>query len=80
MLRHKTFGCVAMGNAVLFILMFGFLIYSSGSGVSRMQVVMSEMNLILLCFVQAKTICRFIFFLAALVVVCVDVDADVIIA
>ena len=31
----RTFGCVAMGSAVLFILRSRLLLYSAGSGVNR---------------------------------------------
>ena len=37
--RPRTFGCVAMGSAVLFISRSRLLLYSAGSGVNRMQVV-----------------------------------------
>ena len=37
--RPRTFGCVAMGSAVLFILRSRFLLYSEGSGVNRVKVV-----------------------------------------
>ena len=37
--RPRTFGCVAMGSAVLFILRSRLLVYSAGTGVNRMQVV-----------------------------------------
>ena len=49
------------------------LIYSAGSGVNRVQVVLSGFSMRLFCFVQAKTFCRYgcIYFLAVLV--CVDV-------
>ena len=40
-LRPRTFGCVAMGSAVLFIFRSRLLLYSAGSGVSRVQVVLS---------------------------------------
>ena len=30
--RHRTFGCVAMGIAVLFVLRSRLLLYSAGSG------------------------------------------------
>ena len=33
--RPITFGCVAMGSAVLFILRSRLLLYSAGSGVNR---------------------------------------------
>ena len=33
----KTFWCVAMGSAVLFILRSRLLLYSAGSGVIRVQ-------------------------------------------
>ena len=39
--RSRTFGCVAMGSAVLFIFRFILLLYSAGSGVNRVQVVLS---------------------------------------
>ena len=58
MLRPRTFGCVAMGSAMLFILRSRLLLYSSGSGVNRVQVV-SELSVRLFCFVQAKTLCRY---------------------
>ena len=32
--KPRTFGCVAMRSAVLFILMFRLLLYSAGSGVN----------------------------------------------
>ena len=34
-----TFGCVAMGSALLCILRSRLLVYSAGSGVNRVQVV-----------------------------------------
>ena len=55
----KTFGCVAMGSAVLFIVGSRLLVYSSGSGVNRVQVVLSGFSMILFCFLQAKTLCRY---------------------
>ena len=33
--RPRTFGCVAMGSAALFILRYRLLLYSAGSGVNR---------------------------------------------
>ena len=70
--RPRTFGCVAMGSALLFIVRSRLLVYSAGSGVNRVQVVLSGFRFY---FVQAKTLCRFgcMYFLAALVLVCVDV-------
>ena len=63
--RHRTFGCVAMGSVVLFILRSRFLLYSA---VNRVQVVLSGFSVRLFCFVKAKTLCRYgcMFFLAAL--------------
>ena len=42
---------------------------------NRVQVVLSGFSMRLVCIVQAKTFCRYgcIYFLAALVLVCVDV-------
>ena len=73
--RPRTFGCVAMGSAVLFILRSRLLLYSAGSEVNRVQVVLSGFSVRLFCFIQAKTLCRYgcMYFLAALVHVDVDV-------
>ena len=51
------------------------LIYSAGSGVNRVQVVLSGFSKRSFCFVQAKTVCMYgcMYFLDALVLVCVDV-------
>ena len=71
--RPRTFGCVAMGSALLFIVRSRLLAYSAGSGVNRVQVVLSGFSKRLFCFVQANTLCRYgcMHFLAVLV--CVDV-------
>ena len=53
--RHRTFGCVAMVSALLCILRSRLL----GSGVNRVQVVLSGFNMRLFCFVQTKTLCRY---------------------
>ena len=73
--RPRTFGCVAMGSGVLFILRSRLLLYFAGSGVNRVQVVLSGFSVILFCFIQARTLCRYgcIYFLVALVLVCIDV-------
>ena len=48
--------------------------YSAGSGVNRVQVVLSLFSMRLFRFVQAKTLCMYgIYFLAALVLVYADV-------
>ena len=72
--RPITFGCVAMGSAVLFV-RSRLLLYSTASGMTRVQVVLSGFSVILLCFVQTKTLSRYccMYFLAAAVLVCVDV-------
>ena len=69
--RPRTFGCVAMGSALLFIVRSRLLVYSAGSGVNRVQVVLSGFSKRLFCFVQAKTSCRYgcMYFLAALILV-----------
>ena len=76
----RTFGCVAMGSALLFIVRSRLLVYSAGSGVNRVQVVLSGFSKRLFCFVQAQTLCMCrmcmygcMYFLAALVLVYVDV-------
>ena len=65
--RPRTFRCVVMSSALLFILRSRLLLYSAGSGVNRMQVVLFGFSVRLFCFVQAKTVCRYgcMYFLAA---------------
>ena len=72
--RSRTFGCVAMGCAFLCIFRSSLLVYYAGSGVNRVQVVLSGFSMRLFCFVQAKTLYRYgcIYFLVAIVLVCVD--------
>ena len=64
-----------MGSAVLFILRSRLLLYSAGSGVNRVQFVLSGISVRLVCFVQANTVCMYgcMYFLAVLVLVCLDV-------
>ena len=63
-----------MGSAVLFILKSSLLIYSTWSGVNRVQVVLPGLS-VRLCLVHAKNVCRYgcMYFLTAVVLVCVDV-------
>ena len=72
-----TFKCVAMGmgSAVLFNLRSSLHLYSAGSGVNRVQVLLSGFSVILFYFVQAKTICWYgcMYFLVSLVLMCVMV-------
>ena len=82
--RPRTFGCIAMGSALLFIVKSRLLVYTAVSCVNRVQVVLSGFSKrFFIC--QAKTLCRYgcMYFLAALVPVCVDVmscgcDCDVV--
>ena len=71
--RPRTFGCVAMSRALLGIFRSRLLVYSAGSGMTRVQVVLSGFSMRLFCFVPANTLCRCgcIYLLAALVLVCV---------
>ena len=55
--RLRTFRCVAMGSALLFILRSKLLVYSAGSGVNRVQVVLSGFSK--RCFVHAETFSRY---------------------
>ena len=73
--RPRTFECVGMGCALLFIVKSRLLVYYAGSGVNRMQVVLSGFSKRLFCFVQPKTLYRYccMYLLAELVRVCVDV-------
>ena len=54
MVRPSTFGCIVMDIVVLFILRSRLLLYHAGSGVNRVQVVLSVFSVRLICFVQAK--------------------------
>ena len=71
--RPRTFGCVAMGSALLFIVRSRLLVYSAGSSVNRVQVILSGFSERLFCFVHAKPLCMCgcMYFWAALVLVCV---------
>ena len=73
--RPRTFGCTDTGSGSVFIFRSRLLEYSAGSGVNRVQVVLSGFSMRLFCFVQAKIFCRYgcIYLLAALVLVCMDV-------
>ena len=73
--RPRTFGCVAMGSAVFVFFRSRLLLYSAGSGVNRVQVVLSGFSVRLFSFVQAKSLWGYgsMYFLAALALVCVDV-------
>ena len=60
---------------VLFIFRSRLLLYSAGSGVNIVQVVLSGFSVRLFCFDLEETVCRYgcMYFLVALVLVCVDV-------
>ena len=49
----RTFGCVVMGSAVLFVLRSRLLLYSTGSGVNIVQVVLSGFSVRLFCFASS---------------------------
>ena len=68
-IRPGTSGCIAMGSALFCIFRYRLLVYSAGSGMNIVQVVLSGLSMRLFCFVQANIFCRYgcIDFLAALV-------------
>ena len=45
--RPRTVGCIAMGSVVLFILRYRLLLYSAGSKMNRVQVVLSGFSVTL---------------------------------
>ena len=47
--RPKTFGCVAMGSALFCIFRSRLLVYSTGSGLNIVQVVLSRFSISLFC-------------------------------
>ena len=52
--KTQTFGCVAMGSALLFIVRSRLLVYSAGSGVNRVQVVLSGFSKRVVLFCPGK--------------------------
>ena len=52
--RPRTFGCVTICSVLLFILRSRLLLYTAGSGVNRVRVLLSGFNVRLFCFVQTK--------------------------
>ena len=52
--RPRTFGCVAIGSAMLFIVRSKLLVNSAMSGVNRVQVVLSGFSKRLFCFFPGK--------------------------
>ena len=52
--KTRTFGCVAMGSALLFIVRSRLLVYSAWSGVNRVQVVLSGFSKRLFLFCPGK--------------------------
>ena len=77
--RPRTFGCIVMGSAVLFILRSRLLSYSAGSGVNRVQVVLPGFSVILFCVVHENTLCSyFILFLGCIHACVCRYDSDVI--
>ena len=75
--RPRNLGCGAIRNAVLFIFRSRLPLYSAGSGVNRVQVVLSGFSVRLFCFVQATTLCRYVFLGCTRACVC-RCDGDVI--
>ena len=67
-----------MGSAVLFILRSRLLLYSAGSGVNRVKVVLPRYSMRF--FFQAKTLCRYgcMYFVAELCLCVCRCDGDVI--
>ena len=55
--RPRTFGCIAMGSALLFIVRSRLLVYSAGSSVNRVQVVLSGFNKRLLFVLSRQKLC-----------------------
>ena len=80
-MRPRTFGCVAMGSALLFIVRSRLLVYSAGSGVNRVQVVLSGFSKRVFLFCPGKNLVYVmvvLYFLAALVLVSFGCDCDVV--
>ena len=71
----RIFGCVFMGSAVLFICSSMLHLYSAGSGVKRVHVVLSGLSMSSFSCVQLYISCRYgcMYALAAFLFECVDV-------
>ena len=54
MVGPRTFGCIAKGCELLCILRSRLLVYSAGSGVNQVQVVISGFSMRLFCFVLSR--------------------------
>ena len=54
--RPRTFGCIAMGSALLCIFRSRLLVYSAGSGVNRVQVVLSGFATVLFTVCSSVTV------------------------
>ena len=72
--RPRPLGALPWVVQCFFSFMSRLLVYYAESGVNRVQV-LSGFSKWLFCFVQANTLCWYgcMYFLAALVLVCVDV-------
>ena len=74
--RPRTFGCVAMGSVLLCIFRTSLLVYSAGSGVNRVQVVLSGFSMRLFCLSRQKLsvgMVVYIVWLHSCLCVCVNV-------
>lgn len=71
----RILGCVFIGSVVLFICSARLVLYSAGSGVKRVHVVLSGLSLRLFACVHLYTSCRYgcMYALAACLLECVDV-------
>ena len=75
--RPRTFGCVAMGSALLFIVRFRLLVYSAGSGVNRVQVVLSVFSKRLFVLSRQKLYVGMVYVFLGCTRTCVCVDVIV---
>ena len=75
--RPTTFRCVAMGSEVLFMLRSRLCVYYAGSGVDRVQVVLTRFCVRLLCFIQGKKLWLYVFLRCTHACVC-RCDDDII--
>ena len=56
--RPRTFGCLAMGSALLFIVRSRLPVYSAGSGVNRVQVVLSGLLMVVNVCCVLDSVCE----------------------
>ena len=72
---HSIFGLMFMGSVMLFICSSSCVLYSAGSGVKRVHVILSRLRMRLFVYVHVCISCRYdwMFAFALFMSLCIDV-------